>query len=187
MNASETMHASAALIGEEGVLIRGRSGSGKSSLLLGLIAADPVSTWLVADDRVDVSAHDGRLVAKAPEAIAGKLEVRGQGIVDLVHVAPVVLRFAVDLFPPDDCPRLPEEDQVRVSILGVELPRLMLPIGAFDGPARVRAALRRLRAVAPPEKPLPRPWLHASCVAESIGQDSAPRHRAAAGGISARD
>ncbi len=83
---TETVHASAVLVGEHGVLIRGASGSGKSSLVLGLIDRDPSSTRLIADDRVHLDADRGRLVAAAPDTIAGKLEVRGQGIVEVAHV-----------------------------------------------------------------------------------------------------
>jgi serine kinase of HPr protein (carbohydrate metabolism regulator) len=93
--------------------------------------------------------HDGRLVAAAPEAIAGKLEIRGQGIVNAPHVSPVAIGLVVDLLPLADCPRLPTAEEMSVAILDVRLPRLMLPIGAPDGPVRVRAAVRRLGDAAP--------------------------------------
>jgi serine kinase of HPr protein (carbohydrate metabolism regulator) len=144
MTMPETVHASAVLIGEHGVLIRGASGSGKSSLVLGLIDRDPSSTRLIADDRVHLDANRGRLVATAPEAIAGRLEVRGQGVVEVAHVSPAIIRLIVELLPPDKCPRLPEADETTIEIRGVMLPRLMLPIGAVDGPARVRFAAQRL-------------------------------------------
>jgi serine kinase of HPr protein (carbohydrate metabolism regulator) len=135
------VHASAVLIGERGVLIRGASGSGKSSLTLQLMARDPARTWLVGDDWLELAARHGRLVADVPAAIAGKLEIRGQGIVARPHVAPVVIRLAVDLMPAADCPRLPEPEAMITVIDGVAIPRLMLPIGIADGAERVRAAL----------------------------------------------
>jgi serine kinase of HPr protein (carbohydrate metabolism regulator) len=142
MNQVSTVHASAVLVGEAGVLIRGASGSGKSSLALSLIDAASPTAWLVADDRVALAVHHGRLVAAAPPAIAGKIEIRGIGIVEVAHVSPVVVRLLVDLLPPANCPRLPEPDQLRGSIEGVVLPRLSLPSHAADGAARVHAALR---------------------------------------------
>ena len=144
MSTPETVHASAVAIGEDGVLIRGPSGSGKSSLVLGLIDRDPGSTRLVADDRVHLGLDGTRVVAAAPQAIAGKLEVRGQGIVEIAHVARATIRLVVDLLPAEKCPRMPEPQEMELNIMGVTLPRLMLPIDATDGPARVRFALRRL-------------------------------------------
>jgi len=85
-----------------------------------------------------------RVVAAAPAAIAGKLEVRGQGIVEIAHVAQATIRLVVDLLPAEKCPRMPEPQEMEMNIMGVALPRLMLPIDAIDGPARVRFALRRL-------------------------------------------
>lgn len=65
-----------------GVLLLGRSGSGKSDLALRLIAA---GAELVADDRTDLFIKSGQLYAKAPTRIAGLLEVRGVGILKLPH------------------------------------------------------------------------------------------------------
>ena len=140
MSAEATVHASAALAGEHGVLIRGASASGKSSLLLALIAIDGARNALAADDRVVLAAHHGRLVASAPPELAGLIEVRGQGILRRPHVSPVVIDLVVDLTPPADCPRLPEPDE-RAEIAGLLLPRLVLPIGAADGAIRVLTAL----------------------------------------------
>jgi HPr kinase/phosphorylase len=144
MSPPQTVHASAVAIGTHGILIRGASGSGKSSLVLGLIDRDPAATQLVADDRVKLTVARGRLVAMAPEALAGKLEVRGQGIVEIAYVPQSVIALVVDLLPADQCPRLPEPAEMEADVIGVVLPRLMLPIGAIDASARVRFALRRL-------------------------------------------
>jgi HPr kinase/phosphorylase len=149
MSLPQTVHASAVAIGMHGILIRGPSGSGKSSLVLGLIDRDPATTRLVADDRVHLTVASGRLVAMAPPALAGKLEVRGQGIVDIPHVSQSAIALLVDLLPADQCPRMPEPAEMEAHLMGVVLPRLMLPIGAIDAPARVRFALARL-ASAPP-------------------------------------
>ncbi|HAQ33260.1 MAG TPA: serine/threonine protein kinase, partial [Rhodospirillaceae bacterium] len=59
------------------VLLRGPSGSGKSDLALRLIDG---GGRLVADDQTLVEIQGERLVATAPETIAGKMEVRGVGV-----------------------------------------------------------------------------------------------------------
>jgi HPr kinase/phosphorylase len=73
------------------VLILGPSGSGKSDLVLRLVSR---GFDLVADDQVDL--RNG--LASAPPELAGLLEVRGLGIVQLDAVTkPVPLRLVVVL------------------------------------------------------------------------------------------
>jgi serine kinase of HPr protein (carbohydrate metabolism regulator) len=136
----ETIHASAARVGERGVLIRGAPGSGKSSLLMALIFGETRAT-LVADDRVVLSVAGGRLLAAPPESIAGRMEVRGVGIIDLPYVSPAAIALVVDLVPLSECPRLPDESEARVVLHGAMLRRIFVAIGAADAAYRVRAAL----------------------------------------------
>jgi HPr kinase/phosphorylase len=146
MSEAATVHASAVLIGERGVLIRGASGSGKSSLLLGLIGSDPAATWLIADDRVVLTVAHGRLIAAAPPTLAGLMEIRGQGIVRRPFVSPARVHLVVDLLPPEECKRMPSADVETARVEGVETPLLRLPMGTADGALRTRAALARLFA-----------------------------------------
>jgi HPr kinase/phosphorylase len=141
MSLPETVHASAVLLGETGILIRGASGSGKSSLVLELLRADPANTHLVADDRVILSAEHGRLVADVPEPLAGLLEVRGLGLVKLPCVAPVVIGLIVDLVARDEYRRMPEAAEALTEVQGLSLPRLLLPIGEPRGRDRIHAAV----------------------------------------------
>lgn len=148
MSGPATVHASAVLVGERGVLIRGAAGSGKSALLLGLLATDPAATWLIADDRVILTAVHGRLVAAAPPALAGLMEIRGQGIVRRPFVSPAPIDLVVDLVPLASAERMPA-DAASGPVEGVELQLLRLPVGSGDGPARVRARLARRSATEP--------------------------------------
>src|SRR5271154_890830 len=84
------IHASCVAREGAGVLLLGRPGAGKSDLALRLLE---VGFALVADDRVDI--RDG--LARAPEALAGLLEVRGLGIVRLAHVSAARVVLAVEL------------------------------------------------------------------------------------------
>ena len=140
MSAAATVHASVALVATSGVLIRGASASGKSSLLLALMAMDGARNGLCADDRVILAAHNGRLIASVPPELAGLIEVRGQGILRRAHVSPVVVDLVVDLLPAPACPRMPDRDD-RAAIAGIALPRLVLPAGQSDGALRVVTAL----------------------------------------------
>jgi serine kinase of HPr protein (carbohydrate metabolism regulator) len=141
MSLPDTVHASAVLLGETGILIRGPSGSGKSSLVMELLGGDAGTAHLVADDRVILSVLHGRLVADVPATLAGLVEVRGLGLVKLPHIAPVVIRLIVDIVAPENCPRLPDEAEARAAIGGLSLPRLSLPAGATRGRDRIHAAI----------------------------------------------
>lgn len=135
-----TVHATALLLGSTGVLLRGRSGAGKTRLALALVAAETAAggfARLVADDRVVLAVAHGRLVARPPAALAGLAERRGEGVLAVAHEPAAVLGFVVDLVP--DAPeRVPAAAAGRVEIDGVGLPRLVLPEAATDLVERVR-------------------------------------------------
>ena len=95
------VHGSCAARAGAGVLLIGPPGSGKSDLLLRLLDRGFV---LVADDRVEV--EDG--VARAPEALAGLLEIRGLGILRLPYLGAARLALAARLVSGGEVPRLPE-------------------------------------------------------------------------------
>lgn len=143
MNLSDdTIHASAVVVGDRGILIRGPSGSGKSSLALGLIDDTRLEARLLADDRlVLVDGPDG-LVARTPRRLEGLLEVRGVGIVRMANVNEAKIALVVDLLSPEDCPRYPDFGERNTTLMGHLLPCLKLPIGIADGVTRIRIALR---------------------------------------------
>lgn len=113
-----TIHATAVAWGGRAVLLTGKSGSGKSDLALRLVDRG----WrLVADDRVVVSDRAGVAWASAPPVLAGKLEVRGVGIVaEPTAEAPVALVVVLDA-PPR---RLP--DAGTRAIAGLAIPEIAL-------------------------------------------------------------
>jgi serine kinase of HPr protein (carbohydrate metabolism regulator) len=122
-----TIHACCLILGRSGVLIRGPSGSGKSRLVLELLQdaqAQSVFARLVADDRVHVAAHNGRLIAHSPVALTGRIEARGLDVVTLPHADAAVLRLVVDLVPESQMPRLIDENAAIITLLGVALPLL---------------------------------------------------------------
>jgi serine kinase of HPr protein (carbohydrate metabolism regulator) len=131
------VHATCVEIGGVGVLIRGAPGAGKSDLALRLIDG---GARLVADDYTDIAVVAGRLVARAPAAIAGRLEVRGLGVVEAPAVAEAPVRLVVDLVAASEIERLP--DQRMCAYLGVDVP--LLALSAFEGStaAKLRLAAR---------------------------------------------
>lgn len=125
----ETAHASCVLVGARAVLIRGPAGSGKSHLALALIDAARAGripfARLVADDRVALSAAHGRLIASAPDATRGLIEVRGLGIRRIEFEPRALVGLVIDLASADAA-RLPEPAATTCEILKLRLPRLPL-------------------------------------------------------------
>jgi hypothetical protein len=68
-------------------------------------------------------------VARAIPAIAGRLELRGVGLVRVAHEAAAVVRLVVDCGA-EPAGRLPEKAETRVELCGLVLPRLMQPPGS---------------------------------------------------------
>lgn len=101
-----------------GVLITGASGAGKSALALALMAH---GARLVADDRVILSREGGQVLARAPAAIAGRIEARGIGILraDVLGSAGVGLVVGLD---GQASARLPPAR--RIELNGIALPYL---------------------------------------------------------------
>jgi hypothetical protein len=88
--------ATSVMIGSRAILIEGPPGSGKSSLALALIDRGAI---LVGDDGVLLRAEDGVLLASPPSTIAGKLEVRNLGIVEMASVAGAHVALVLTLDP----------------------------------------------------------------------------------------
>lgn len=112
---SLTIHATTVAINGRGLLIRGPSGSGKSALALDLISRGAV---LVADDRTIVRRKGPQLIADVPEAIRGRIEARGVGILSVPVAAPVPIVLVADL-EQHETHRLPEHHETE--ILGVRI------------------------------------------------------------------
>jgi serine kinase of HPr protein (carbohydrate metabolism regulator) len=126
-SASTTVHASAVLVGERAVLIRGRSGAGKSCLAFELILAGragqiPAAT-LVGDDRVHLDTNGGNLVVRPARELAGLIEIRGLGIRRIEHVGEAVVGLVVDL-EASDAERMPPSESLAATIHGVKIPRI---------------------------------------------------------------
>jgi HPr kinase/phosphorylase len=135
------VHATAIAIDGRAVLLRGPSGAGKSDLALRLIDA---GARLVADDQVELRRAGGRVLVRAPAALAGLVEVRGVGILRLEPLREAALAMCVDLVPSAEVERLPEiccED-----VLGLAVPSIAISPFEASAAAKLRFALRAFSA-----------------------------------------
>ena len=135
---AETLHASTVANGGRAVVILGPSGSGKSDLTLRLLDR---GFTLVSDDQTLIKRDGNRLVASAPPTIAGKLEIRGIGIVDMAYEDSVPIALLVELT--SDIQRLPDESRER-PVLGVSVPLISIDAMTASAPSKVALALDRM-------------------------------------------
>ena len=102
----------------------------------------PHEARLIADDRVIIERVENQLMASAPAAISGKLEVRGIGIVEIEAGPPAPVRLVVELLPGgQEAARFPDPWPVKI-ISGLHVP--VLQIAAFEAaaPQKVLIALQ---------------------------------------------
>ena len=124
------IHGTCVAIHQRAVLICGKPGFGKSSLALHLI--DRGAT-LVADDQTILTLEKEEVVATAPSAFKGLMEVREVGICSFSYQDKGSLKLCVDLCDENHLERLPKLAFVRYH--GVKIPLLRLkkndPLGAI--------------------------------------------------------
>jgi serine kinase of HPr protein (carbohydrate metabolism regulator) len=147
MAGTANIHAGCVLLGraaqifgashDAGILLTGKSGAGKSDLMLRLIAMGAI---LVSDDRTDIFLQQDRLTARAPANLRGLIEVRGLGIAALPHAPKARIALAVSL---DAKPaRLPQREHYKAPWdLPVRVPLLRLAPFEASAPAKIVLAV----------------------------------------------
>jgi HPr kinase/phosphorylase len=132
----ENIHATAISIDGHGVLLMGRSGSGKSDLALRMIDRGAV---LISDDRVIVLEVAGIPVLQAAQNIAGLIEIRGVAIASVPFVTGVTLRLIVDLDA--DAPRYCD-GPAKLQIAGFAIPKYAIAAFESSAPLKLEYALK---------------------------------------------
>ncbi|WP_212611390.1 HPr kinase/phosphorylase [Sphingomonas gellani] len=132
-----TLHATSVTIGGVAVLFEGPSGIGKSDLALRLI--DRGAT-LVSDDYTRLHRDGDRLIASVPPNVAGRIEVRGLGIVEMPHVPAAPVALLVTLC--DTVERMPEP--ASRALFDLACPTMMLDARPASAALKVELAMRTL-------------------------------------------
>lgn len=125
----QTHHACALEVTQIGILIQGSSGSGKTSLMMGLLERakqENLDGFLIADDQVFLTLENTSLIAKAPETISGLIEIRGFGVVSHSHKQTGIIKLVVELVDDEEIDRMPEQEFWKFETQ--RLPLLKVPI-----------------------------------------------------------
>lgn len=138
------VHGTAVALDGGAVLLRGPSGAGKSDLALRLIDA---GARLVADDQVLLRREAARVLVRAPDAIAGLIEIRGLGILAAERIDEAPLVLLVDLVGSAQVERLPTP--AAETVLGLEIARLALAPFEASAVAKLQFARRAFAAARP--------------------------------------
>ena len=149
--AKQLVHGTTIAFGGKAVLLRGPSGSGKSSLALRLMESPGnglgprlLLARLIADDQTLLEMKGGEIWASAPANIAGLLEVRGLGLLKVKAVSAKPLALVVDLVPSQKIERMPEPQEMILEILSHSLPYLKLDPTHDDSLAKLRVVINQL-------------------------------------------
>ena len=128
------------VIDDNGVLILGDSGSGKSDLALRLI--DNGAT-LISDDISICRKNSNNIYLYCPPEIKGLLEVREIGIITVPFVERIKLRLVVNLNNNNNNERFPKDSCFR--ILGIKIPIINIEGKNSSAVAKIKVKLNEIR------------------------------------------
>ena len=133
------IHSTSVVIDDNGVLILGDSGSGKSDLALRLI--DNGAT-LISDDISICRKNSNNIYLYCPPEIKGLLEVREIGIITVPFVERIKLRLVVNL-KSNNNERFPKDSPFR--ILGIKIPIINIEGKNSSAVAKIKVKLNEIR------------------------------------------
>lgn len=141
-NGVRNIHGTAIVVGTCGLLFVGASGAGKSTLAFNCLTAARARglfAALISDDQVFVRLESDHVIAEAPPAIAGLLELRGSGIVKLESIAEARLHLAIQVIDIATATRLPSPDETYDCSGFAALPMIRLRSIGLDPLAAIGA------------------------------------------------
>ncbi len=116
INNSNFIHATCVSVNNNGLLIVGKSSTGKSSLALDLIFS---GGKLIADDITKIFLKNNLVYASAPKNLPSGLEVRNFGIIQVPILKETSINLVIDLSKMET-ERLPQNR--TIEILNTEIP-----------------------------------------------------------------
>ena len=132
-------HSTAVVLDNNGVLIIGESGSGKSDLALRLIDG---GATLISDDITICKKRTDEIYLSSPIETKGLLEVREVGIITVPFVDRIRLKMVVKLTE-KNLNRMPKKNITKV--LGVRFPLLVINGKSSSAVVKVKVKLNEIR------------------------------------------
>lgn len=141
MDEKINIHANAVQILGHGVLLLGPTASGKSDLSLRLLhftsALLPKPCALISDDQTVLKKAGDKLIASPPPQLAGRMEVRGVGVLHFDHLEAGEIALALSLTTDTAPERIPDLHAQHSEFLGVRIPTI--PHAPFEASAPEKA------------------------------------------------
>jgi|SRR5210317_1945620 HPr kinase/phosphorylase len=151
-NESLSIHGVLLSIDNIGIIIRGKSGIGKSECAAELINK---GAKLVADDLIIVTLTDGELIGASPEKIQNLIEIRGIGILNVKDIFGALavmkeskIHLIIDLieFNKENKYDRLGYDTVQEKIMSVPLPKIQIPVSPGRNVSTlIEIALKKLK------------------------------------------
>ena len=127
---NKSQHGCAVVLGAQGVVVLGPSGSGKSRLSHKLVESwnqhRGYARW-VADDRILVSQNGSHYIVTSPSNLEGLAERRFRGIESVPYQSRAVVDLVVNLKPRSALDRLPGEQKLQLTPDGPQIPAVTVP------------------------------------------------------------
>ena len=136
---AKKIHSTSVVIEDLGLLIRGKSGSGKSDLALRLIDS---GATLISDDLTICKKIGDYLYLYPHSKTKGLLEVREIGIMTVPYVENIKLTLVVELVE-EEFERIPE--MMSCSILGMKFPKIKIFGKSSSAVAKIKIKLNQIR------------------------------------------
>jgi len=151
-NENLSIHGVLLSIDNIGIILRGKSGIGKSECAAELINK---GAKLVADDLIIVTLTDGELIGASPEKIRNLIEIRGIGILNVKDIFGALavmkeskIHLIIDLieFNKENKYDRLGYDTVQEKIMSVPLPKIQIPVSPGRNVSTlIEIALKKLK------------------------------------------
>ena len=134
----KNFHSTSIVVEDLGIMIIGKSGSGKSDLALRLIDS---GAMLISDD-VTICKKSGFLYLNSHEATRGLLEVREIGIMTVPYIDNIRLALIVEL---TDINLKRSPGEISSKILGIKVPKIKILGRESSAVAKIKLKLNQIR------------------------------------------